>query len=79
MSAEFAKTYSTSELSRKSGDIIADALRAPVAITQRGKTRLVILSAEDFQKLMKAQDRRKAYRLDEVPRRHLCGNEGRLR
>lgn len=31
-------SYSTSDLSRKSGDIIAEALRHPVAITQRNKT-----------------------------------------
>ena len=28
-------TYSTSDLSRKAGDIIADAMRRPVTITQR--------------------------------------------
>ena len=41
-------TYSTSDLSRKSGDIIADALRGPVTITQRNKPRLVILNIEDL-------------------------------
>ncbi len=32
-------SYSTSDLSRRSGDIIADALRRPVTITQRNKPR----------------------------------------
>jgi prevent-host-death family protein len=43
--------YSTSDLSRKSGDIIARALQAPVTITQRGKPRLIILSVEEYNKL----------------------------
>jgi prevent-host-death family protein len=44
-------TYSTSDLSRKSGDVIADALRQPVTITQRNKPRLVLLSIEDYRRL----------------------------
>jgi prevent-host-death family protein len=35
---------STSDLSRKSGDMIAEALRQPVTITQRNKPRLVLVS-----------------------------------
>ena len=38
--------YSTSDLSRKSGDIIARALQAPITITQRGKPRLIMMSVE---------------------------------
>lgn len=34
-------SYTTSDLSRKSGDIIAEALRHPVTITQRNKPRLI--------------------------------------
>ena len=43
--------YTTSDLSRKSGDIIAEALRKPVTITQRNKDRLVLLSIEDYRQL----------------------------
>jgi prevent-host-death family protein len=43
--------YSTSDLSRKSGDIIARALQGPITITQRGKPRLVILSIEEYNRL----------------------------
>ncbi len=42
--------YTTSDLSRKSGDIIADALRSPVTITQRNKPRLVLISIEDYRR-----------------------------
>ena len=42
-------SYTTSDLSRKSGDIIAEALRHPVTITQRNKLRLVLLNIEDYE------------------------------
>lgn len=51
-------SYSTSDLSRKSGDIIAEALRRPVTITQRNKPRLVLLNIEDYEKLLKQSDAR---------------------
>jgi prevent-host-death family protein len=43
--------YSASDLSRKSGDIIAAALRKPVTITQRNKPRFVLLSIADYRLL----------------------------
>ena len=56
--------YSTSDLSRKSGDIIAEALRKPVTITQRNKPRLVLLSIEDYKRLTARADTRKSGTLD---------------
>ena len=56
--------YSTSDLSRKSGDIIAEALRRPVTITQRSKPRLVLLSIEDYRRLTAAAETRKPGRLE---------------
>ena len=55
-----ASTYSTSDLSRRSGDIIAEALRHPVTITQRNKPRLVLLSIEDYDRLRCRADTRAA-------------------
>ena len=52
--------YSTSDLSRRSGDIIAEALRKPVTITQRNKPRLVLLSIEDYRRLTSRADTRKS-------------------
>ena len=49
--SNLAGTYTTSDLSRRSGDIIAEALRHPVTITQRSKPRLVLLSVEDYERL----------------------------
>jgi prevent-host-death family protein len=59
-------SYSTSDLSRKSGDIIADALRRPVTITQRNKPRLVLLSIEDYRRLTERADTRKTGTLDSM-------------
>lgn len=59
--------YSISDLSRKSGDIIAEAMRRPVTITQRNKPRLVLLSIEDYRRLISRADTRKAGRLETMP------------
>ncbi len=59
--------YSTSDLSRKSGDILAEALRRPVTITQRNKPRLVLLSIEDYRRLTARAATRKAGRLETMP------------
>jgi prevent-host-death family protein len=59
--------FSTSDFSRKSGDIIAEALRRPVTITQRNKPHLVLLSIEYYRKLMARAVTRKASRLETMP------------
>lgn len=46
------RRFSTSDLSRKSGDVIASALQGPVSILQRGKPRLVMLSMEEYEALL---------------------------
>ncbi len=60
-------SYSTSDLSRKSGDIIAEALRHPVTITQRNKPRLVLLNIEDYERLMRQSDARAAGTIETMP------------
>jgi prevent-host-death family protein len=62
-----AGTYTTSDLSRKSGDIIAEALRRPVTITQRRKPRLVILSIEDYERLRHRADVRSTGTIETMP------------
>lgn len=59
------RSYSTSDLSRKSGDIIAEALRHPVTLTQRNKPRLVIMNVEDYEKMRKQADPRRALTIDQ--------------
>jgi len=60
-------TYSTSDLSRRSGDLIAEALRRPVTIVQRNKPRLVLLSIEDYRALLARADTRTSGTLDAMP------------
>jgi len=59
--------FSTSDLSRKSGDVIAEALRRPVTITQRNKPRLVLLNYADYQKLIALKDTRQAGLTRDMP------------
>ncbi len=59
-------SYTTSDLSRKSGDIIAEALRHPVTITQRNKPRLVLLNIEDYERLMRRSDLRLVDTIDSM-------------
>jgi prevent-host-death family protein len=55
--------YTISDLSRRSGDIIAEALRRPVIIAKHNKPRLVLLSIEDYRKLAARGDTRKVQTL----------------
>ena len=60
-------SYSTSDLSWMSGGIIAEALRHPVAITQRNKPRLVMLSVEHHKRLTEREHTRKGCTLETMP------------
>ena len=62
-----AGTYTTSDLSRKSGDIIAEALRHPVTITQRRKPRLVLLAIEGYERLRRRADARSTGTIETMP------------
>jgi prevent-host-death family protein len=59
--------FTTSDLSRRSGDIIAEAMRQPVTITQRDKPRLVVLNIEEYEQLRRYADHRRAYRIEDIP------------
>ena len=63
--------YTTSDFSRRSGDIIVKALRRPVTITQRSKPRLVILNMEDYERMRRQADTRIAGTLEIMPDRLL--------
>jgi prevent-host-death family protein len=58
--------FTTSDLSRKSGDIIAEAMRQPVTITQRNKPRLVLLNVEDYERLRSYADHRRVLTLETI-------------
>ena len=71
-------TYSTSDLSRRSGDVIAEALRRPVTITQRSKPRLVILNIEDYKRMRRLADIRTVGTLETMPDQLLGAVEGAI-
>lgn len=61
------KTFSFSDLSRKSGDVLDAALAGPVSLVKRGKPKVVMLPAEEYQKLMDGSSARQAFSLDDAP------------
>lgn len=60
------KKYTFSEMNRASGEILEAALVAPVALTKRGKEKLVILSSAQYRKLT-SRPRAVAYSVENAP------------
>ncbi len=60
------KQFSTSDLSRRSGDIIAEAMRRPVTITQRNKPRFVLLNIEDYERMRRQADPRRVLKIGDL-------------
>lgn len=60
------RSYTTSDLSRRSGDIIAEALRRPVTITQRNRPRLVLMNLDDYEAMRKRGDPRRVLTIDQL-------------
>ena len=61
------KSYPLSELARNTSAVRHDAARAPVAITERNKTRFVLMAIEDYVALaQRAQDPRRAFLLEDI-------------
>lgn len=60
------KQFSFSEMNRASGEILETALIEPVALTKRGKQKLVILTIDAYERL-KGQPNVQAYRLEDAP------------
>ncbi|SDO03566.1 type II toxin-antitoxin system Phd/YefM family antitoxin [Phyllobacterium sp. OV277] len=60
------KQFTFSEVNRQSGEILDAALVEPVALTKRGKEKLIILTAEKYQQLVGAL-KTTAYTLEDAP------------
>lgn len=60
-------TFTLTELSNKSGEILEAAYRGPVALTRHGKRKYVLLTAEQFDRLSKLDDPRRVYGPGETP------------
>ncbi len=59
--------FSLTDLSNKSGEVIEAAFKGPVEITRHGKRKFMLLTADDYDRLTKAADTRRAFHADDVP------------
>jgi antitoxin Phd len=59
--------FSLTDLSNRSGEVVEAAFRGPVEITRRGKRKFVLLTAEDYDRLVGAADTRRAFHADDAP------------
>jgi antitoxin Phd len=59
--------FSLTDLSNRSGEVVEAAFRGPVEITRHGKRKFVLLTAEDYDRLVVAADTRRAFRADDAP------------
>ncbi len=60
------KQFTFSDMNRASGEILEAALIEPVTLTKRGKDKLVILTAEQYRKLI-GRSHTVAYSLMDAP------------
>ncbi len=59
--------FSLTDLSNKSGEVVEAAYKGPVDITRHGKRKFVLLTAEDYDRLVRAADTRRAFHVDDLP------------
>lgn len=58
------KSFTFSDLSRKSGDVLDAALAGPVSLVKRGKAKVVMLPIDEYQKLVGESGGKQAFSLD---------------
>jgi antitoxin Phd len=59
--------FSLTDLSNRSGEVVEAAFRGPVEITRHGKRKFVLLTAEEYDRLVSAADTRRVFHADDVP------------
>jgi antitoxin Phd len=58
--------FSATELANKTGDVLAAAAQEPVHIKRHGKSRYVLLSVEQFERMRARLDQRRAVHIDDM-------------
>jgi antitoxin Phd len=58
--------FSATELANKTGDVLAAAAQEPVHIQRHGKSRYVLLSVEQFERMATVSDQRRALHVDDM-------------
>lgn len=61
------RSFSLTDLSNKSGEVVEAAYTGPVDITRRGKRKFVLMTADQYDRLRKLEDPRKVYAAGETP------------
>jgi prevent-host-death family protein len=59
--------FSLTDLSNRSGEVAEAAFRGPVEITWDGKRKFVLLTAKEYDRLVRAADIRQAFHADDAP------------
>ena len=60
------KQFSSTELANRTGDVLAAAAEAPVTIARHGKARFVMLSTEQYERLRRGGDTRRAFHVSDL-------------
>ncbi|WP_083799266.1 type II toxin-antitoxin system prevent-host-death family antitoxin [Roseobacter sp. AzwK-3b] len=60
------RNFSSTELANKTGDVLAAAAQEPVNIKRHGKTRFVLLSVEQFERLSMSADQRRSVHVEDL-------------
>ncbi|GAB2188259.1 type II toxin-antitoxin system prevent-host-death family antitoxin [Roseibium sp. LAB1] len=60
------RSFSSTELANKTGDVLAAAAQEPVAIQRHGKSRFVVLTTEEFERIQQKKDTRKAVHVTDL-------------
>jgi len=60
------KQFSSTELANRTGDVLAAAAEAPVTIARHGKPRFVMLSTEQYVRLRRQADARRAFHVADL-------------
>ena len=59
--------FSLTDLSNRTGEVVEAAFRGPVEITRRGRRSFVLLTAEEYDRLVRGADTRQAFHADDLP------------
>ena len=60
------RNFSSTELANKTGDVLAAAAQEPVHIQRHGKSRFVLLSVEQYERLNTQASHRRAVHIDDI-------------
>jgi antitoxin Phd len=59
--------FSLIDLSSRSAEVVEAVLRGPVEITWPGQPKFVLLTAQEYDRLVSAADTRRAFHADDAP------------